>query len=74
MMNRRQFMQKGALFAAASRLGGPLADRSRIELGAQTNAWTIDPARFETFLGVLDQIRDVEASTLEGLGPQRGRA
>jgi inosose dehydratase len=30
---------------------------STIRLGAQTNAWAIDPARFETLLAVLDQIR-----------------
>lgn len=59
MMTRRQFMHKTALFAAASRLGGPLADRPRIELGAQTNAWAIDPARFDTFLGVLEQIKKI---------------
>ena len=36
-----------------------LADRPRIELGAQTNAWAIDPARFDTFLGVLEQIKKI---------------
>jgi sugar phosphate isomerase/epimerase len=58
-------MQKAALFAAGSRLTStPLANawipaRPRIELGAQTNAWAIDPARFDTFLGVLDQIKKI---------------
>jgi inosose dehydratase len=58
-------MQKAALFAAGSRLtSAPLANAwtprtPGIELGAQTNAWAIDPARFDTFLGVLDQIKQV---------------
>src|ERR1700722_12962714 len=63
-MTRRQLMQKAALFAAGSRLAAPLADawapaRSRIELGAQTNAWAIDPTRFDTFLDVLGQIKKI---------------
>jgi sugar phosphate isomerase/epimerase len=58
-------MQKATLLAAAGRLASAtLADawtptRTRIELGAQTNAWAIDPARFDTFLGVLDQIKKI---------------
>jgi inosose dehydratase len=65
MMNRRQLMQKAALFAASSRLASaPLANAwaprtPAIELGAQTNAWSIDAARFDTFLDVLDQIKKV---------------
>jgi inosose dehydratase len=52
-------MQNGALLAA-----GPLAkawvpQRPRIQLGAQTNAWAIDPTRFDTFLGVLDQVKKI---------------
>ena len=36
------------------------ATRDRgIRLGAQTNAWPIDPARFDTFLNVLDQIKKI---------------
>jgi inosose dehydratase len=64
-MTRRQLLQKAALFAAGSRLtSSPLANawapaRPRIELGAQTNAWAIDPARFDTFLGVLGQIKKI---------------
>ena len=64
-MTRRQLMQKAALFAAGSRLASsPLANawaaaRPRIELGAQTNAWAIDPARFDTFLDVLGQIKKI---------------
>jgi inosose dehydratase len=53
-------MQKAALFAAAGRLASAWTPaKSRIELGAQTNAWAIDPARFDSFLGVLDQIKKI---------------
>jgi inosose dehydratase len=58
-------MQKTAMFAAAGRLASStLADawtpaRTQIQLGAQTNAWAIDPARFDTFLGVLDQVKKI---------------
>jgi sugar phosphate isomerase/epimerase len=30
----------------------------RIRLGAQTNAWPIDPRRFDTFLAALSEVRD----------------
>jgi inosose dehydratase len=36
-----------------------LASDSSIKLGAQTNAWSIDPTRFDTFPGVLSQIRKI---------------
>jgi inosose dehydratase len=52
-------MQKAALFAAASRFASATMARTQIQLGAQTNAWAIDPARFDTFLGVLDQIKKI---------------
>ena len=53
-------MQRAALFAAAGRLASAWTPaKSRIELGAQTNAWAIDPARFDSFLGVLDQIKKI---------------
>src|SRR6202044_214135 len=64
-MTRRQLMQNTALLAAGSRLASSsLAHawapaKSRIELGAQTNAWAIDPARFDTFLDVLGQIKKI---------------
>jgi inosose dehydratase len=50
-------MQNAALLTA-----GPLArawasQEPRIQLGAQTNAWAIDPAHFDTFLNVLDQVK-----------------
>jgi inosose dehydratase len=59
MISRRQLMQNAALLAA-----GPLAKawvprRPRIQLGAQTNAWAIDPTHFDTFLGVLDQVKKI---------------
>jgi inosose dehydratase len=61
MITRRQLMQNAALLAAGS---GPLAkawttQKPRIELGAQTNAWAIDPTHFDTFLGVLDQVKKI---------------
>jgi inosose dehydratase len=43
-------------YAAVRRVAG--AD-SLIHLGAQTNAWPIDPQNFDSFLGVLNQIRQV---------------
>jgi inosose dehydratase len=52
-------MQKAALFAAASRFASATMARTQIQLGAQTNAWAIDPARFDSFLGVLDQIKKI---------------
>jgi inosose dehydratase len=66
-MTRRQLVHKLAAVAAGSRLASltlanawaqPASDPS-IKLGAQTNAWAIDPTRFDTFLGVLDQIRKI---------------
>jgi inosose dehydratase len=64
-MTRRELVQKLALVAAGSRLA-PLslaeawaASDSPIKLGAQTNAWSIDPTRFDTFVGVLSQIRKI---------------
>jgi inosose dehydratase len=65
MMNRRQLLQKLALAAASAQLApGSLTDAwaepaNGIKLGAQTNAWAIDPTRFDTFLGVLGQIRKI---------------
>lgn len=58
-MDRRQFIQNAALFAAGGRLAIPLAGGPHIKLGAQTNAWAIDPARFNSFLGVLEQIHKI---------------
>ena len=52
-------MQKAALFAAAGRFASATMARTQIQLGAQTNAWAIDPARFDTFLGVLEQIKKI---------------
>jgi inosose dehydratase len=58
-------MQKAALFAAASRFASATMARTQIQLGAQTNAWAIDPARFDTFLGVLDQIKKIGYTSFE---------
>ena len=59
-MTRRQLMQNTALLAAGSRLAYAWAPaKPRIEVGAQTNAWAIDPARFDTFLDVLGQIKKI---------------
>jgi inosose dehydratase len=64
MMTRRQLLHK--LAAAASAHLAPVslawaegAQGSSIKLGAQTNAWAVDPSRFDSFLGVLDQVRTI---------------
>jgi sugar phosphate isomerase/epimerase len=68
-MPTRRHILKGAgalamsgLFSAEDMLGG-LAQNSKasggIQLGAQTNAWAIDPGNFDSLLGVLDQIKQV---------------
>jgi inosose dehydratase len=60
MITRRQLMEKVALFAAGTCFARAwTVERPAIQLGAQTNAWTIDPARFDTFLGVLEQIKKI---------------
>jgi inosose dehydratase len=60
MITRRQFIQDSVFMAAGCRLArGRAASTHDIRLGAQTNAWSIDPAHFDTFLGVLDQIKQV---------------
>jgi inosose dehydratase len=66
MMTRRQLLHRLAAIAAGGRLVPSTSDAwaapakgSSIKLGAQTNAWAIDPARFDTFLGVLNQIKKV---------------
>jgi inosose dehydratase len=67
MMTRRQLLHRLAAAAAITRLApvsltdawAEPAKGSSIKLGAQTNAWAIDPNRFDTFLGVLDQVRKI---------------
>jgi sugar phosphate isomerase/epimerase len=66
MITRRQLVSGIAAAAAGagitprlSRAWGERTNGSAIKLGAQTNAWAIDPKRFDTFLGVLDQIRSI---------------
>jgi len=49
-------------FAAADKVGAfPQSSRgaSEIQLGCQTNAWAIDPKNFDSFLAVLEQIKQV---------------
>jgi inosose dehydratase len=63
MMTRRQLLHRLAAAASAQLAPATLADAwaqvSSIKLGAQTNAWAIDPARFDSFLGVLQQVRKI---------------
>lgn len=62
-ITRRQILAGLASFAAFPSMprhaSGQPARASEIRLGAQTNAWAIDPNRFETFLDVLGQIRTI---------------
>ena len=59
-MTRRQLMQNAALLAVGDRLAHAWTPaKLRIELGAQTNAWAIDPARFDTLLDVLGQVKKI---------------
>jgi inosose dehydratase len=44
--------------AVQSQEGRPAAVSPRIRLGAQTNAWPIDPRRFDTLIAALNEIRD----------------
>jgi sugar phosphate isomerase/epimerase len=63
-MNRRQVLQtlsSIAVAAAADRafaLGGSVT-QANIQLGAQTNAWAIDPKNLDSFFSVLSQIKQV---------------
>jgi inosose dehydratase len=60
MITRRKLIQNSALMAAGCGFASAWATATHgIRLGAQTNAWPIDPARFDTFLGVLDQVKQV---------------
>lgn len=63
-MNRRTFLQTASAAALLPAAGRVLAAAqavagSTIRLGAQTNAWKIDPTRLDTFFSVLAQIRQV---------------
>jgi inosose dehydratase len=53
--------RKASAFGTAmrSQASGPAAISTNIRLGAQTNAWPIDPRRFDTFLVALNEIRDI---------------
>jgi inosose dehydratase len=69
MLNRRRLLLgTGGLLAgnfAWSGLEGHAEDHGGIQLGAQTNAWAIDRTQFDSFLGVLKQIRGVGYSGFE---------
>jgi inosose dehydratase len=66
MMTRRQLIQNSAFMAAGCGLApGWAAATPGIRLGAQTNAWAIDPARLDTFLSVLHEIKQVGYSGFE---------
>ena len=68
-MTRRQILPALAGFAAFPGLlrdaWGERTSGSAIKLGAQTNAWAIDPNHFESFLDVLGQIRSIGYSGFE---------
>jgi len=74
MTTRRQVLQGLGSLAisgiAASALSRSMFAQTRrlapgIQLGAQTNAWAIDPNSLDSFLSVLDQIRQVGYSGFE---------
>lgn len=57
-----QLSRRAVLAASAALFASPKFRASvpnRIQLGTQTNAWTIDPNPIETFYSVLDRIRDL---------------
>jgi len=58
MTTRREFLSiaAAALINARRSFGLSSLDRAGVHLGAQTNAWPIDPANLDSFLSVLEQI------------------
>jgi inosose dehydratase len=56
-------LTSSALAAAGKLQSSTTAAAARIRLGAQTNAWPIDPSRFDSFLSAL---RDVRATGYSG--------
>ncbi len=63
-MNRRMFLRTAAATAVLPAAGKLLAKAGAkldgtIRLGAQTNAWAIDPKNLDTFFSVLSQIKQV---------------
>jgi inosose dehydratase len=71
MTNRREILQVlAAMGVGGATLGLPgIADAAKdgttIQLGAQTNAWAIDPNNPESFFAVLNQIKQVGYSGFE---------
>ncbi len=62
ILTRRKVLQALAavcVSGAATGWGEKVAGRLGIHLGAQTNAWRIDPKDFNSFLAVLEQIHQV---------------
>lgn len=73
-VTRRKILQSFAALSASSLLpsigmstayGEVTGRHPGIRFGAQTNAWAIDPRRFDTFLAVLDQVRQIGYSGFE---------
>jgi hypothetical protein len=64
---RRTFLMG---LGASSLLAGTT---SGISLGCQTNAWTIDPARFDSLLSVLKKIREIGFAGFETVSATFGR-
>jgi inosose dehydratase len=59
MITRRQLIQNSAFMAAGGLAPAWASATHDIRLGAQTNAWPIDPAHLDTFLSVLHAIKQV---------------
>src|SRR6202034_71270 len=71
-ITRRTLFASFAALAAASGVSVPSmaserdsSNPARIQFGAQTNAWPINPGDFSTLLGALTQIRGVGYSGFE---------
>ena len=75
MLTRRNLLR---ITAAASLVGKTATGAAaRVKAGCQTNAWDIDPARFETLLSALSEIRELGFTGFETqlryLQPQMNR-
>ena len=73
-VTRRQILHVFSALAASTLLqsvdtstafGKEAGSHPGIRFGAQTNAWAIDPRRFDSFLAVLDQVRQIGYSGFE---------
>jgi inosose dehydratase len=74
MLSRRDMLRMTAALAAVKGASGAT---SHVRAGCQTNAWDLDPSRFETLLGALNDIRDMGFAGFEThlryLQPQMNR-